>query len=177
MGTRLSYEAMQEAGTGLGTGGFIVFDETVDLVAVAQGVARFLSVESCGQCTPCKLDGLALAETLDRLRRSQASNRDVDRTNALVRTVANGARCFLATQQQLLVDSLLTLFPELVASHADASVPEAEPVLIAPILDLVDERAVLDESHRTKQPDWSHGTTWSGKTPADLIDERKGETG
>ena len=36
---------MQEAGTGLGTGGFIVFDETVDLVAVAQGVSRFLAIE------------------------------------------------------------------------------------------------------------------------------------
>ena len=58
MGTRLSYEAMQDAGTGLGTGGFIVFDETVDLVAVAHGVSRFLATESCGQCTPCKQDGL-----------------------------------------------------------------------------------------------------------------------
>ena len=35
-----------------------------DLVAVAQGVSRFLAVESCGQCTPCKQDGLAIAELL-----------------------------------------------------------------------------------------------------------------
>ena len=33
----------------------------------AAGVARFLAVESCGQCTPCKADGLALADALDRL--------------------------------------------------------------------------------------------------------------
>ena len=127
LGTPLSYEAMQEAGTGLGTGGFIVFDETIDLVAVVQGVSRFLAVESCGQCTPCKQDGLALADALDRLRRSEITSGDVDRVNGLVTTVADGARCFLATQQQLVVDSLLTLFPELVAAHADASVPAAEP--------------------------------------------------
>ena len=100
----------------------------------------------------------------------------MDRVNALVTTVANGARCFLATQQQLVVDSLLTLFPELVASHADASVPAAEPVLIAPMLDLVDDRAILDESQLRKQPDWSYGDSWSGKSPADLIDERAADT-
>jgi len=175
LGTPLTYEAMQEAGTGLGACGFIVFDDTDDLVAVAQGVSRFLSVESCGQCTPCKQDGLAIADTLDRLRRSDTRNGDVELASRLVTTVADGARCFLATQQQLVVDSLLTLFPELVAAHADASLPEAEPVLIAAIVDLVDERAVLDESHLRKQPDWTYGDTWSGKSPADLIDERAGE--
>ena len=80
---RLSYEAMQAAGSGLGTGGFIVFDDTVDLVAVAQGVSRFLAVESCGQCTPCKQDGLVprrrarplAALGVDRPRRASRSRR------------------------------------------------------------------------------------------------------
>ena len=70
--TPISYEAMAAIGTGLGTGGFIVFDDSTDLVAVAQGVARFLGVESCGQCTPCKQDGLRVAELLDAARRSAA---------------------------------------------------------------------------------------------------------
>ncbi len=174
--TPLSYEAMQAAGTGLGTGGFIVFDETIDPVAVAHGVSRFLAVESCGQCTPCKQDGLAIADTLDRLRRSEATAGDVEQVSSLVTTVADGARCFLATQHQLVVDSVLTLFPELVVAHTDGSAPAVEPLLIAPIVDLVDERAVLDETHLTKQPDWSYGTDWAGSVPADLIDERSGGT-
>lgn len=177
LGTPLTYEDMQQAGTGLGAGGFIVFDETTDLVAVAQGASRFLAVESCGQCTPCKQDGLAIAETLERLRRSEARSSDIDEVSGLVTTVADGARCFLATQQQLLVDSVLTLFPVLVARHADASIDGADAVLIAPILDIVDGRAILDERHLMKQPDWTYGDTWSGKTPADLIDERAGGAG
>jgi NADH:ubiquinone oxidoreductase subunit F (NADH-binding) len=48
----LSYEAMAAAGSGLGSAGFIVLDDTVDLTTVAAGVARFLAIESCGQCTP-----------------------------------------------------------------------------------------------------------------------------
>ena len=65
--TPLTYEDMERIGSGLGSAGFIVFDDTTDPVAVAQGVSRFLAVESCGQCTPCKHDGLALADLLDQV--------------------------------------------------------------------------------------------------------------
>ena len=71
--TPASYEAMAAVGSGLGAAGFIVFDDTTDFAAVAQGVSRFLAVESCGQCTPCKQDGLALAELLDRVRAGHAA--------------------------------------------------------------------------------------------------------
>jgi hypothetical protein len=161
---------MKAAGSGLGTGGFLVFDETIDLVAVAQGVSRFLAVESCGQCTPCKQDGLFLSDALDGLRRSEST--DLDGIASRVSTVTDGARCFLATQHQLVVQSLLTLFPEVVAAHADGSAPAAGAELIAPILDLVDDRFVLDEAHAGKQPDWTFDAEWSGAAPADLIDER-----
>ena len=62
--TPASHEAMRAIGSGLGAAGFIVFDDATDFAAVAYGVSRFLAVESCGQCTPCKEDGLALAEHL-----------------------------------------------------------------------------------------------------------------
>src|SRR5438445_1187691 len=40
--TPISYEAMQAVGSGLGATGFIVFDDSTDLVALVHGVARFL---------------------------------------------------------------------------------------------------------------------------------------
>src|SRR5262249_51466590 len=58
--TPLAYETMAEIGSGLGTGGYFVFDEQTDLVAVAHAAARFLAVESCGLCEPCKRDGLTI---------------------------------------------------------------------------------------------------------------------
>ena len=56
--TPLSYEAMEQIGSGLGAGGFFVLDEQTDVAAVAYAATRFLAVESCGQCEPCKRDGL-----------------------------------------------------------------------------------------------------------------------
>jgi NADH-quinone oxidoreductase subunit F len=66
----VSYEGLRDAGGGLGSAGFIVIDEHVDIVSVAQGLSRFLAIESCGQCSPCKQDGREIADALDRFRSS-----------------------------------------------------------------------------------------------------------
>jgi len=92
--TPLTYEAMQAIGSGLGAAGFIVFDDETDFAAVAHGVSKFLAVESCGQCTPCKQDGLAIADLLDGIRRSDGSDRDLVEVDRLLQTVTEGARCF-----------------------------------------------------------------------------------
>ena len=173
--TPLSYEAMQAAGAGLGSAGFIVFDETTDLVAVAHGVSRFLAVESCGQCTPCKQDGRTIADRLDRLRRSTGDGHDLDVVVDRLGTVTTGARCYLANQHQLVVESILELFPDQVRAHVDGQAEAAEVELITPILDLVDGRAVLDHAHLDKQPDWGFADVDSGQSPADRFDQRRPE--
>jgi NADH-quinone oxidoreductase subunit F len=172
LATALTYEAMRDAGAGLGAAGFIVFDDDVDLAAVAHGVARFLSVESCGQCTPCKQDGLAMAELLDRVRRSEANEIDLVALNDRILTVADSARCNLALQQQLVISSVVQSFPGALRTHIDGTRHGSEPYVIAPIVDIVGDRAVIDLQHESKQPDWTFDATTSGKSPADRIDER-----
>ena len=63
----LSYEGLEAAGGGLGAAGFIVYDDTADMIAVARAVSRFLYVESCGQCPPCKFGTGAITTILDRI--------------------------------------------------------------------------------------------------------------
>jgi NADH-quinone oxidoreductase subunit F len=167
--TPLDFDAMDAAGAGLGAAGFILFDDATDLAAVAQGVSRFLAVESCGQCTPCKQDGLAIADLLDRVRRSDAADLDLVDIAERVRTVADGARCFLGHQHQRVIGSVLELFPEVLRAHVEGRVGEVEPELIAPIVDFDGDRAVLDERQREKQPDWTYGGVDSGQSPADRL--------
>ena len=146
--TPLSYEGLESIGSGLGTGGFIVFDDQTDLVAVAQGVARFLSVESCGQCTPCKSDGLAIAQLLDTVRTSTAAPDTPRRAPRRFATVDDGARCALAGQQRIAVASLIELGRESVEQHLTRSTVDASGrFLIAPIVDLVHDRAVVDSAN------------------------------
>jgi NADH:ubiquinone oxidoreductase subunit F (NADH-binding) len=171
--TPVCYEAMAEIGSGLGSAGFIVLDEDDDLVAVAAGASRFLAVESCGQCVPCKRDGLALADVLDRLCRSDASQVDLRLTRNLVATVGDRARCALAGQQQAVVGSVLDLFPAEVAAHVSGDAPGVERYLVAELLDIEGDEPVWDERHREKQPDWSYDEVYSGQFPADRFDEHR----
>jgi hypothetical protein len=174
--TPLTYEDMAAAGGGLGSGGFIVFDDHVDMTTVAAGVSRFLAVESCGQCTACKQDGLTISTRLAALCRSEATERDLAEIRKRVATVTDGARCFLASQQQVVVGSVLERFPADIAAHLDGRrAAPVEPMLIAELVDIEGGTAVIDEHFAAKQPDWTFDAEDSGQAPADRLDEHRAQ--
>ncbi|MGE0879913.1 MAG: NADH-ubiquinone oxidoreductase-F iron-sulfur binding region domain-containing protein [Acidimicrobiia bacterium] len=161
----LSYESLAALGSGLGSAGFIVIDDSIDPVSVAHGVSRFLAIESCGQCEPCKLDGLEISHGLRNIRTSTASEADLALVERRLTTVSDEARCSVGPQHQVAVASLLALASSSAAEHIARRIPGSEPWLVAPIIDLVDGRVRLDPAQRSKQPDWGHDSD-SGQTPA-----------
>jgi NADH-quinone oxidoreductase subunit F len=169
----LTYEDMAAIGVGLGSGGFMVFDDTADLAAVAAGVSRFLAVESCGQCTPCKLDGVALSGLLDKLCQSNVSETEWRRILSLVSTVGDRARCTLGTQHQTVIDSIIRTFPDDLAAHVSGAAKPVTPRLIAELVEFSGDEAVLDERHLEKQPDWTYDAEDSGQSPADRYGEHR----
>ncbi|HWW43918.1 MAG TPA: NADH-ubiquinone oxidoreductase-F iron-sulfur binding region domain-containing protein [Acidimicrobiia bacterium] len=171
--TPLTYEDMQAIGSGLGSAGFLVFDDTVDMASVAAGVARFLAVESCGQCTPCKQDGVSLAAELALLCHDEGTKVDLTRIRSLASTVGDHARCYLGTQQQVVIESILAVFGDELAAHVSGAAPGTEPRLIAELVDITPDGAVVDEHHLAKQPDWTFDATDSGQAPADRYDEHR----
>jgi hypothetical protein len=156
----------------LGTGGFILFDDTTDFAAVAAGVSRFLAVESCGQCVPCKQDGLELAGLLEQTCGDKANELDLVEVDKRVGTVADSARCNLALQHQLVLQSIQTLQPDAMHAHVRGDARPVQPELIAAIVDIEDGHALLDERQREKQPDWTFDAVDSGKWPATRFNRR-----
>jgi NADH:ubiquinone oxidoreductase subunit F (NADH-binding) len=171
--TPVSYEAFEAVGSGLGSAGFIVCDDATDLLAVAAAAARFLAVESCGQCTPCKQDGLGIAQHLRALSIGRGHDDDVTAITDRLETITTGARCSLAAQHQLVVESLMALVGTAGAGAGRGVALQRLPIL--PIADLDGEHAVLDDRQLTKQPDWSYEPTDSGQSPADRLDEHRSE--
>ena len=51
----LTFEAARAAGTTLGSGVVMVFDETADIGDALTRMAAFFRHESCGQCVPCRV--------------------------------------------------------------------------------------------------------------------------
>ena len=54
MDLSMDFDALGKAGSGLGSGGVIVMDETTCMVKACTRISRFYHMESCGQCTPCR---------------------------------------------------------------------------------------------------------------------------
>ncbi|MGI8758317.1 MAG: NADH-ubiquinone oxidoreductase-F iron-sulfur binding region domain-containing protein [Acidimicrobiales bacterium] len=166
--TPLSYEGLAAIGSGIGSGGFVVLDDTADMVAVAAGVANFLAVESCGQCSPCKLDGITLAERLAKVSASEGRQHDYDVIRRRIGTVAERSRCYLATQQQIVIESIFEHFGDEFAAHLSGEAEPAEPELVTELLDIRGGEALIDSHYRYKQPDWSYNERNSGTVPVEL---------
>ena len=63
----LTFEAARAAGTTLGSGVVMVFDETADIGDALTRMAAFFRHESCGQCVPCRVGTVRQGELLDAM--------------------------------------------------------------------------------------------------------------
>jgi len=153
----LTYEAFEGLGSGLGAAGFVVYDDTADMVAVAAELTRFLAVESCGQCPPCKRGSMELTEVLTRIAHGGGADADLATIESLLATVTDSNRCYLGTEVQRLVSSVLREFPDDVAAHLEGRPPMERDVVVPKIVEIDPDGAVVyDERHRLKLPDWTY---------------------
>ncbi len=157
--TPADFASMELAGSGLGSAGFMVFDDTRSMPRLAQAVARFLYVESCNQCTACKHGLRTASEALDGLFDAKAAKVD-EYLVALygARSAPQANRCYLPVQGAALIPSLLETFEEEFQAQLAPSAASSEPILIAQIRDFDAERGtfVLDQRQARKRPDWTY---------------------
>ena len=151
----VSYEGLSRAGGGLGSAGFIVYDDTRNMVDLAYQVSRFLHVESCGQCNSCKLGTYDVTSLLEGLVLGGPTRIDVvARLRRALAGVTDAARCYLPTQEQRVIASLLDGFPDDLAERL-AGIPGDPDVPLPKIVDIRDGVAVLAEGPPFKHPDWT----------------------
>ncbi|MBM4197109.1 MAG: formate dehydrogenase [Gammaproteobacteria bacterium] len=108
----LDYETLAGAGAMLGHGGVVVFDDTVDMAAMARYAMEFCAIESCGKCTPCRIGSTRGAELIDRIRESRNAAADLALLDELCDTMISGSLCGLGGMAPFPVRSALRHFPE-----------------------------------------------------------------
>lgn len=78
----MSYESLGDGGfqtgTMLGSGGFIVMDETTSIVKNLYNFTRFYHHESCGQCSPCREGTGWMEKILHKILDGHGTLSDVD---------------------------------------------------------------------------------------------------
>jgi NADH-quinone oxidoreductase subunit F len=156
--TPLDFEAMRAAGSGLGAGGFVVYDDSTCLVEATLTFARFLHVESCGQCPACKHGAEEIVEVLERIERGEGSGQDLERVVARCSTVTSGRRCGLPTGVAALVGSAVRSFASEFRAHLGRPCPRPRDLTIPKIVDLDEDRGrfVYEERQPLKRPDWTY---------------------
>lgn len=76
--TNMDFESLQAAGTMLGSGGFMAFDDTTDIVQVCEVIARFYKNESCGKCVPCRIGTDWIHKIISRITSGYGRREDLD---------------------------------------------------------------------------------------------------
>jgi NADH-quinone oxidoreductase subunit F len=115
-GVTLDYESMRQAGTLLGSGGMIVFDETASMPHALATIAGFYAHESCGECTPCREGTGWFRWILERLLAGTGRPDDLDRLLRLCDNIEGRTICGLGDAAVQPVRSFLTKFrPEFTA--------------------------------------------------------------
>jgi NADH-quinone oxidoreductase subunit F len=146
--TPLTYEHFAERGNGLGAAGFVVYDDTVNMTFVAYELSRFLATESCGQCPPCKQGSTTITGWLASICNGEATDEVLGDLSARLRNVTDANRCYLGTEEQAVVSSVLRDFPEDVADLLDHHPTPTRVVHVPLIADITDDGTVVYGAHR-----------------------------
>lgn len=110
--TPLTYEAMQSIGAGIGHGGLVVFDDTVDLREQAEYAFEFCEIESCGKCTPCRIGSVRGKELVQHLPQTNNKEADIQLIHELCDVMENASLCQMGGMTPIPVRSALERFPE-----------------------------------------------------------------
>jgi len=108
--TPIDFDSMGAIGAALGSGAFLVMDESRDIVDVVARIAKFFEHESCGKCNPCREGTYRCREIMDRLNSGRGSEADMDNLSLLSRVMQKAALCGLGQAAPIPIDSTLRHF-------------------------------------------------------------------
>jgi NADH-quinone oxidoreductase subunit F len=126
--TPASFDAVQKAGSLLGSAGLNVLDDSVCMVWLAMNLLHFYRHESCGKCTPCREGGDWLYKLLQRIERGEGQPKDLDLLFGVASNIVGKTLCAFGDAAATPVLSTMKLF----RAEYEAHVHEGRCTLPAP---------------------------------------------
>jgi NADH-quinone oxidoreductase subunit F len=155
--TPLDFDSMRQVGSGLGAGGFAVFDDSACMVRAAHLYSRFLWVESCGQCPACKFGTGEVTSALDSIESGRGSDQDLELILVRARGSTDGQKCALPTGESLLIQSVVQVFGDEFRGHLGTVCALPRELTFHKIVgwDAENARFRYDLAYAGRQPDWT----------------------
>jgi NADH-quinone oxidoreductase subunit F len=115
--TPASFDAIQKAGSLLGSAAIVVLDDTTCMVWLAENLLHFYRHESCGKCTPCREGTDWLYKILQRIERGEGQMEDLDLLSSIAGNVAGKTLCAFGDAAVTPVQTTLKYFRQEYEAH------------------------------------------------------------
>ncbi|WP_343563300.1 NADH-quinone oxidoreductase subunit NuoF [Kiloniella sp. b19] len=110
----MDFDALREAGSGLGTAAVIVMDKSTDIIEAIHRLSHFYKHESCGQCTPCREGTGWMYRIMGRMVRGEAEIDEIDTLWEITKQVEGHTICALGDAAAWPIQGLIRNFrPEI----------------------------------------------------------------
>jgi NADH-quinone oxidoreductase subunit F len=125
----MDYEGLVAGGSMVGSGGFIVMDETVDIFESTKNLIEFYKHESCGWCTPCREGTDWLVKIFKRIAQGLGRPEDAQLILDLCDNIEGKSFCPLGDAAAWPIQSAIKKFPEDFKRHL-LPMAQAEAVIV-----------------------------------------------
>ncbi len=115
----MTFDALRDAGSMLGTAGIIVIAEGTCIVRCLQRISHFYAHESCGQCTPCREGTGWMSRIVDQLEAGHARQADLDMLLDIANEIGGNTICALGDAASMPVQSVVKKFRAELQAHVD----------------------------------------------------------
>ena len=106
----MDFDSLRALGSGLGTGGIIVMDNSTDIIYAIARLSKFYMHESCGQCTPCREGTGWMWRIMMRLYRGEAKIEEIDKLLDISKQVEGHTICALGDAAAWPIQGLIKHF-------------------------------------------------------------------
>jgi NADH-quinone oxidoreductase subunit F len=107
---KMDFDSLRSVGSGLGTAGVIVMNQSTDLVYAIARLSKFYMHESCGQCTPCREGTGWLWRMMMKLVRGDAKKEDIDHLLDVTHRIEGNTICALGDAAAWPIQGLIKHF-------------------------------------------------------------------
>jgi NADH-quinone oxidoreductase subunit F len=108
----MDYEGLVAGGSMVGSGGFIVMDETVDVMESTKNLTEFYKHESCGWCTPCREGTDWLLKVFNRVAAGGGKPEDAQLLLDICDNIEGKSFCPLGDAAAWPIQSAIKQFPD-----------------------------------------------------------------
>lgn len=115
----VDFDAFNQMGAMMGSGGLVVLSESDCMVDMARYFLSFTCDQSCGKCTFCRVGIRRMLDILDKICSGRAEMADIDKLEQLALNIKKASLCGLGKTAPNPVLTTLTYFREEYEAHVN----------------------------------------------------------